>query len=79
MDEVRCRTSEPDAAHEVDARDNTVLIGFVDSESELGAALSERIHRGIACISEAQVAGWRTALGGMPTEARVERWVRIAL
>jgi len=30
----------PDAAHEVDARDTNVLIGFVDSESELGAALS---------------------------------------
>jgi hypothetical protein len=27
----------PDAFHEVDARDGTVLIGFVDAESELGA------------------------------------------
>ena len=70
---------KPDAAHEVDARDNGVVIGFVDSESELGAALSERIHGGIACVSEAQVAGWRTALGRMPTEARVERWVRTQL
>jgi len=75
---MRCGAAlvKPDAAHEVDARGTTVLIGFVDSESELGAALSERVNRGIACISEAQVARWRIALGRMPTEARVERWVR---
>jgi AraC-like DNA-binding protein len=69
----------PDALHEVDARDTTVLIGFVDSESELGAALGERIQGGISCISEAQVARWRAALGRTPTEARVERWVRTEL
>src|SRR6266480_3839914 len=69
----------PDAAHEVDARDTTVLIGFVDSESELGAALSERIEGGISRISETRVARWRVALGSMPTEARVERWVRTEL
>jgi hypothetical protein len=53
---IRCGAAlvRPDAAHEVDARDNTVLIGFVDSESELGAALSEHINRGIARISEAK-------------------------
>jgi AraC-like DNA-binding protein len=69
----------PDAAHEVDARDTTVLIGFVDSESELGVALNERIERDISCISQAQVARWRAALGRTPTEARVERWVRTEL
>jgi AraC-like DNA-binding protein len=69
----------PDAPHEVDARDTTVLIGFVDSESELGAALSEHIEGEISCISEGQVALWRRALGRMPTEARVERWVRTQL
>lgn len=69
----------PDATHEVDARHTTVLIGFVDSESELGAALSERIEGGISCISETQVARWRVALGRMPNEARVERWVRTEL
>jgi AraC-like DNA-binding protein len=67
---------QPDATHEVDARDTTVLIGFVDSESELGAALKERIGGGISCISEAQVARWRVALGKIPTDARIERWVR---
>src|SRR6266536_315741 len=69
----------PDAAHEVDARDTTVLIGFVDSESELGAALSERLESGISCISGTQVARWRTVLGKTPTETRVERWVRTQL
>src|SRR5580765_6364839 len=33
----------PDAGHEVDARDTTVLIGFFDSESDLGAALYDWI------------------------------------
>ena len=78
---MRCGAAlvKPDAAHEVDARDNPVLIGFVDSESELGAALSERIEGGISCISENEVARWRLALGTIPTEGRVERWVRTQL
>ena len=78
---MRCGAAlvRADAAHEVDARDTTVLIGFVDSESELGAALSERIEDGISCVSESQVARWRAALGRMPTEERVERWVRTEL
>jgi len=87
---IRCRSNDqwmkcgaalvrPDAAHEVDARDTTVLIGFVDSESELGAALSESIEGDISCISEAQVARWRAALGRTPTETRVERWVTTQL
>jgi AraC-like DNA-binding protein len=66
----------PDAAHEVDARETTVLIGFVDSESELGAALGERIEGDISRVSAAEVARWRASLGTTPTEARVERWVR---
>jgi AraC-like DNA-binding protein len=78
---IRCSAAlvRPDAAHEVDARNTTVLIGFVDSESELGAALGERIEGGISIISERQVGRWRVALGRMPTEARVERWVRTQL
>jgi AraC-like DNA-binding protein len=78
---MRCRAAlvRPDAAHEVDARDTTVLIGFVDSESELGAALSDRLEGDISRISEAQVARWRAALGRTLTEARVERWVRTQL
>ncbi|HMF90470.1 MAG TPA: AraC family transcriptional regulator [Candidatus Angelobacter sp.] len=70
---------QPDAAHEVDARDSTVLLAFVDSESELGAALRERIDGDISCISEDDVARWRATLGRKPTEARVERWVRAEL
>jgi AraC-like DNA-binding protein len=68
-----------DAVHEVDARNTTVLIGFVDSESELGAALGERIEGGISIVSEGQVGRWRATLGRRPTEARVERWVRTQL
>jgi len=78
---MRCGAAlvRPDTAHEVDARDATVLIGFVDSESELGAALSERIEGGISCVSGSHVARWRMTLGRTPTEARVERWVRTEL
>src|SRR6266516_6621142 len=55
---TRCGAAlvRPDAAHEVDARDTTVLIGFVGSESQLGAALRGQIEGGISCISETQVA-----------------------
>ena len=69
----------PDAAHEVDARDSTVLIAFVDLESPLGTALGERIDGDISCVSDGEVARWRAALGRTPTEARVERWVRTKL
>jgi AraC-like DNA-binding protein len=66
----------PDAVHEIDARDAMVVIGFVDSESELGAALCERIDGDILCIHARRVARWRAALGTTLSEARVERWVR---
>jgi AraC-like DNA-binding protein len=65
----------PDATHEVDARGTTLLIGFVSAESDLGAALSERIEGEIACLSTRQVARWRAVLGAAPDEARAERWV----
>src|SRR5262245_63307223 len=66
----------PDAVHEIDARDTSVVIGFVDAESELGAALCARIRGDILCIPSSRVARWRAALGPTPPEARVERWGR---
>jgi len=69
----------PDVTHEIDARDATVLIAFVDPESELATALGERIDGDITRISDGQAARWRAALGRTPTEARVERWVRTEL
>lgn len=67
----------PDASHEVDARGtNVLLIAFVDAESELGAALSERIDGGISSLPDRQVARWRTILGPRLNESRVERWVK---
>src|SRR5262245_34200916 len=66
----------PDAPHEIDARNTTLLIGFVDAESELGAALGDRIQDGISCLPAGRIARWRAALGAAPTEARVEQWVR---
>jgi AraC-like DNA-binding protein len=74
----KCRAVlvRPDALHEVDARDATVLIGFVDSESELGAALCDRIDGDILYIAERQVDRWRAALSAKLSEGRVDRWVR---
>ena len=65
----------PDATHEVDARGTTLLIGFINAESDMGAALSERIEGEIACVPARQVARWRGVLGPTPNEARAERWL----
>jgi AraC-like DNA-binding protein len=65
----------PDATHELDARDTTLLIGFIDAESDMGAALSERIEGEIACVPAHEVARWRAVLGPTPNDARTERWL----
>jgi len=69
----------PDAVHEVDARDTTVLIAFVDAESELGSALCERMEGDILPISPIQLARWRALLGEVLSDSSVERWVRTEL
>jgi len=66
----------PDANHEVDARGGTLLIGFVDPESELGTGLTERINGDISQVPAVQVEQWRLALGSKLTPMRVERWVQ---
>jgi AraC-like DNA-binding protein len=66
---------QPDVRHEIDARGSTVLIGFIDAESEMGVALSKRIKGDIACVPARQVARWRAALGPSPTEARTASWL----
>jgi AraC-like DNA-binding protein len=70
-----------DAAHEVDARGATVLIAFVDPESQLGAALSERIEADISPVRTSELASWRRGIGGGGTlsESRIEAWVRESL
>jgi hypothetical protein len=71
----------PDAKHEVEARDTPVLIAFVEPESELGAALSERVREDITRISRRAVARWRAALGDAAalSASQVEAWMRRAL
>jgi AraC-like DNA-binding protein len=66
----------PDANHEVDARGRTLLIGFIDPESELATALAQRTRGDISPIPIAQVKRWRSALGSRVTQLRVEHWVR---
>jgi AraC-like DNA-binding protein len=70
-----------DASHEVNARGTDVLIAFVDAESELGAALTDRTESDVSAIPVATVAEWRAQLGDSAslTAARVEPWVRNTL
>jgi AraC-like DNA-binding protein len=65
----------PDAVHEVDARGGTVLIAFVDPESELGGALGAGMRRDVTCVPARQLARWRAALGSPLSGERVEQWV----
>jgi AraC-like DNA-binding protein len=65
----------PDAVHEFDAPGGTVVIGFIDAESEIGAALSERITGDIARLPGHEVARWRAMLGTAPNKQSVERWL----
>ena len=60
-------------------RGNSVLIGFIEAESEMDAALSNRIDDEIVCVTARQVASWRAALGPTSNEARVVRWLTKAL
>jgi AraC-like DNA-binding protein len=77
---LRCGAAlvRPDAAHEVDAHDATVLIAFVDPESPLGAALSARIEKAIMPVPSPELVQWRRAIGSGPTLSKtcVEAWVR---
>ncbi len=66
----------PDADHEVDARGKTILVGFFDPESELGAAFAQRIKGDISRLATTDVERWRLALGSNLSQERVERWVR---
>lgn len=67
----------PDAEHGIEVPlTSTLLIVFVDLESQLGAALSETIPQDIVCVPAKQVALWRSALGGKLNQDRLERWVR---
>ncbi|HET6195280.1 MAG TPA: hypothetical protein VFE12_05990, partial [Acetobacteraceae bacterium] len=65
----------PDAEHEVDAGTTAVLIGFIDAESEMGAALADRISGDIAPVPLPEVTRWRAVLGRAPSEATAERWL----
>jgi AraC-like DNA-binding protein len=66
---------QPDATHEVDARGSTLFIAFISAESDMGAALSERITGEIACVPAHRVARWRAVLGPEPNQASTERWL----
>jgi AraC-like DNA-binding protein len=70
-----------DAVHAVDAREATVLIAFVDPESQLGAALSARIERDISLVHDREAERWRSAIGKgrEVTDLRVQAWLRASL
>ena len=77
----RCAAAliRPDADHEVDARGATLLIGFIDAESEWGAALCETLRADISVIGARRLTRWRSIWGRTPDARRVERWVRSEL
>src|SRR5262245_17108492 len=66
---------QTDAMHEIDARGTILLILFVNAESEIGAALSDRIKGGIARVPSRDVSRWRAVLGLTPDEACAETWI----
>jgi AraC-like DNA-binding protein len=67
----------PDAWHEINAQETDVLIAFVDAQSELAAALTERTASEVASIPAATVGRWRAQLGDSAslTAMRLEPWV----
>lgn len=69
----------PDAVHEIDGRGTTLLIGFIDAESEWGAALCAAMGADISYIGAGRLARWRRAWGSTLDAKRVERWVRSEL
>jgi AraC-like DNA-binding protein len=71
----------PDAPHEVDAGGAQVLHVFVEPESDLGAALLEKVSASIDFIDEATVKRWRNDLGEVSTltSERVKPWIRTHL
>lgn len=77
---IKCGAAlvKPDAPHEVDATDTQVLLAFVDAESDLGAALLEKIGSEIRVVQESTLVRWRRHLGDpmILSAARVEPWVR---
>jgi AraC-like DNA-binding protein len=75
---IQCEAAliRPSASHEVDARGSTMLVAFVDSASELGAALSAQIKGDIWRVPKKRVLFWRAALGQPPNKSRIQRWVQ---
>src|SRR5262245_21313166 len=72
---------QPDAPDEVDAGGAQILFAFVDSESDLGAALLEKVSASIDFIGETTVSAWRDDVGDVSTltSERVEPWIRAHL
>src|SRR6188768_1008714 len=58
---VRCGAVvvKPDAWHEIDGRGVQVLIGFVDVESDVGAALGNRAGSNVSPIPPRMIGDWR--------------------
>jgi AraC-like DNA-binding protein len=66
----------PDVPHEVDARGTTVVIAFVDPESEVGAGVRRRLVDPLVVLPPAEVADWRRELGVPLKPGAIEAWWR---
>ena len=53
----------PDATHELDARGSTLLIAFINAESDVGAALSKRIDGAITRVPARRLPAGGTSWG----------------
>ena len=70
----------PDVWHEVDARGTSVIIAFVDPESDIGAGLQRRLQGPFIVLPAVEVDGWRRELGALPLRpAAVADWWRTRL
>lgn len=67
----------PDAPHEIDPPQTTVLIAFVDPESALAASILSKAAKPLTLLTPASVRRWRGLIGraNKMTESRVRAWI----
>jgi AraC-like DNA-binding protein len=67
----------PDAMHEIDARDRSSLIAFIEPESALGRDMMSGARAAITVVAEPHVRRWRRRLGAPSSirEGQLRAWL----
>jgi AraC-like DNA-binding protein len=67
----------PDAMHEIDASDRSVLIAFIEPESAIGKAMTSRAVGAMTMVAERDVRRWRRLLGAPSSigEPQLRLWL----